>query len=147
MSRPNTWPTQCWPQSRCAKGRPLDPEDAKILIVMTSGPKTPERCAAPFFFAKSAAAQEADVSMFFTMQGTLLLKQGVAEQVRAVEGGRPISQFVQDTLRVGVKFYVCAASLELNGMTPDDLIEDVDNPVGSTFLITAGLEADLVLNF
>ncbi|MCX6028096.1 MAG: DsrE family protein [Chloroflexi bacterium] len=125
----------------------MDPEDAKILIVMTSGPKTPERCAAPFFFAQSAAVQEADVSMFFTMQGTLLLKQGAAEQVYAVEGGRPISQFIQDTLRAGVKFYVCAASLELNGMTPDDLIEDVDNLVGSTFLITAGLDVDLVLSF
>jgi hypothetical protein len=125
----------------------MDPEGAKILIVMTSGPKTPERCAAPFFFAQSAAAQEADVSMFFTMQGTLLLKQGVADTVLAVEGGRPISRFIHDTLAAGVKFYVCAASLELNGMQSDELIEEVDNLVGSVFLITAGLDADLVLSF
>jgi uncharacterized protein len=125
----------------------MDPEGAKVLIVMTSGPKTPERCAAPFFLAQSAAAQEADVSMFFTIQGTLLLKQGVAEQVHVIEGGRSISQFIQDTLRAGVKFYVCASSLEANGMTPDDLIEDVDFLVGGTFPITAGLDADLVLSF
>jgi predicted peroxiredoxin len=125
----------------------VDPEDAKILVVMTSGPGTPERCAAPFFFAQAAAALEAEVSMFFTMQGTLLLKQGVAETVYAKEGGRAISQFMQDALKAGVTFYVCAASLELNGMAPDDLIEEVDNLVGSTFLVTKGLESDLVLNF
>ena len=90
---------------------------------------------------------EAEVSMLFTMQGTQLLKQGVAENLYAKEGGRSISQFIKDTLDAGVTFYVCAASLELNDMSPDDLIEDVDNLVGSTFLITQGLDADLVLNF
>jgi predicted peroxiredoxin len=124
-----------------------EPEGANILIVMTSGPDTPERCAAPFFFAQGAAALEAEVSMLFTMQGTQLLKQGVAENLYAKEGGRSISQFIKDTLDAGVTFYVCAASLELNDMSPDDLIEDVDNLVGSTFLITQGLDADLVLNF
>jgi predicted peroxiredoxin len=124
-----------------------EPEGANILIVMTSGPDTPERCAAPFFFAQGAAALEAEVSMLFTMQGTQLLKQGVAENLYAKEGGRSISQFIKDTLNAGVTFYVCAASLELNDMSPDDLIEDVDNLVGSTFLITQGLDADLVLNF
>ena len=124
-----------------------EPEGANILIVMTSGPETPERCAAPFFFAQGAAALEAEVSMLFTMQGTQLLKQGVAENLYAKEGGRSISQFIKDTLDAGVTFYVCAASLELNNMSPDDLIEDVDNLVGSTFLITQGLDADLVLNF
>ena len=124
-----------------------EPEGANILIVMTSGPDTPERCAAPFFFAQGAAAMEAEVSMLFTMQGTQLLKQGVAENLYAKEGGRSISQFIKDTLDAGVTFYVCAASLELNNMSPDDLIEDVDNLVGSTFLITQGLDADLVLNF
>lgn len=125
----------------------MDPEGKRILVVMTSGPKTPERCAAPFFFAQAAAAQEACVDMFFTMQGTLLLKQGVADGVFAVEGGRPISKFIEDTVNAGVTFYVCAASLELNQMQPDDLIEEVDNLVGASFLVTNGLDADLVLTF
>ena len=60
----------------------MSEENRKVLIVMTSGPSTPERCAAPFFFATGAAVQEHDVSMFFTMQGTQLLKQGVAETVQ-----------------------------------------------------------------
>ena len=122
-------------------------ETEKVLIVMTSGPGTPERCAAPFFFATGAAAMGYDVSMFFTMQGTKLLQQGVAEKVYPKEGGRPISEFIQNALNADVQFFVCSASLELNDMTPDDLIEEVDNLVGSVFLTEKGLESDLVLNF
>jgi predicted peroxiredoxin len=58
-----------------------------------------------------------------------------------------MSEFIQNALNADVKFYVCAASLELNDMSPDDLIEEVDNLVGSIFLTEKGLESDLVLNF
>ena len=85
--------------------------------------------------------------MFFTMQGTLLLKKGVAETVCPKEGGRPVSTFMKAAMVGGVKFYVCSASLELNDMTPDDLIDEVDNLVGRNFLISEGLASDLVLNF
>ena len=122
-------------------------ESRKVLMVLTSGPGTPERCAAPFFFASGAAAMGYDVSMFFTMQGTQLLKRGVAETVCARQGGRPISEFIRNALDAGVEFFVCSASLELNDMTPDDLIEEVDNLVGSVFLTERGLESDLVLSF
>ncbi len=122
-------------------------ESQKVLVVMTSGPGTPERCAAPFFFATGAAALGHDVSMFFTMQGAQLLKQGVAETVYAKQGGRSIRQFMQSAIEAGVNFFVCSASLELNDMTPDDLIEEADHLVGSVFLTERGLESDLVLSF
>jgi predicted peroxiredoxin len=125
----------------------MSEEPEKVLIVFTSGPGTPERCAAPFFFATGAAAMGYDVSMFFTMQATQLLKQGVAEKVCPKEGGRPISEFIQNALNADVKFFVCSASLELNDMSPDDLIEEVDNLVGSVFLTEKGLESDMVLSF
>ena len=122
-------------------------ESRKVLMVLTSGPGTPERCAAPFFFASGAAAMGYDVSMFFTMQGTQLLKRGVAETVCARQGGRPISEFIHNALDAGVEFFVCSPSLELNDMTPDDLIEELDNLVGSVFLTERGLESALVLSF
>jgi predicted peroxiredoxin len=124
------------------------PDEAKkILMMLTSGPNTPERCAAPFFFAIGAAKMGHDVSLFFTMQATQLLKCGVAERICAKEGGRPLSDFIQRALDSGVKFYICSASLELNDMSQTDLIEDVDNLVSSTFLTKRGLESDLVLSF
>ena len=119
----------------------------KILVVVSCGPGNPERCVGPFFFANSAARNKAEVSMLFVMNGSMLLKQGVAETICAKEGGRPVRGFLDDCLKVGVKLYVCAASLKLNDMVPDELIDEVDNLVGSSFLFTKGLQSDMVLNF
>lgn len=124
---------------------PVEPK--KILMMLTSGPETPERCAAPFFFATGAAKMGHDVTLFFTMQATQLLKRGVAEQLCAKQGGRPVSQFIRNALDAGVKFYICSASLELNDISQADLIEEADNLVSSIFLTKKGLESDLVLSF
>jgi predicted peroxiredoxin len=121
--------------------------DKKILISMTSGPRTPERAAAPFMFAHLAARQGAVVSMCFVVEGPLLLKQGVAEELCAAEGGRPLRAWIDLALKAGVQLFVCDAALQLCAMTPEDLIEDVDNLVGPAFLITTGLASDLVLSF
>lgn len=97
----------------------------KVLIVMTSGPDTPRRCATPFFFATLAAAMEYEVTMFFTIDGTLLLKKGLAEQVYPKAGGKPVSDFRQDALDAGVKILACTASMELHDLTAEDMIDNV----------------------
>jgi len=125
----------------------LNTKDASVLIVATCGPETPDRCAAPFFFAQKAAAMGANVGICFILHSVLLLKQGIAENIYAKEGGRPISEFIAKALDAGVEFHVCDAALKMNDMSSDELIEEVDNLVGPNFLITKGLEADLVLNF
>jgi predicted peroxiredoxin len=125
----------------------MAPEPKKILMMLTSGPDTPERCAAPFFFATGAAKMGHDVTLFFTMQATQLLKKGIADHICAKPGGRPISQFMRNALEAGVKFTICSASLELNDISQEDLIDEADNLVSSIFLTRKGLEADLVLSF
>jgi predicted peroxiredoxin len=125
----------------------MAPEPKKILMMLTSGPDTPERCAAPFFFATGAAKMGHDVTLFFTMQATQLLKKGVADHICAKAGGRPIIEFIHGALNAGVKFYICSASLELNDIAQIDLIDEADNLVSSIFLTRQGLESDLVLSF
>ena len=121
--------------------------DKKILISMTSGPRTPERAAAPFMFAQLAARQGATVRMCFVVEGPRLLKQGVAESLCAAEGGRPLRAWIDLALKAGVQLFVCDAALQLRDMTPEDLMPEIDNLVGPAFLITTGLESDLVLSF
>ena len=103
-----------------------------VLIIMTSGPDTPRRCATPFFFASLAAAMEYEVNMFFTIDGTLLLKKGLAETVFPKAGGKPVSDFIQDALDAGVNFMACTASTELHDLTPEDLIDGVKMVGGAT---------------
>ena len=87
----------------------------KILIVMTSGPDTPRRCATPFFFATLAAAMDYEVAMFFTIDGTLLLKKGMAETIYPKAGGKPVSDFLHDAQE----------ATELHDLKPEDLIDGV----------------------
>lgn len=106
--------------------------DDKMMIIMTSGPDTPRRCATPFFFASLAAAMDYDVTMFFTIDGTLLLKKGLAETVYPKAGGKPVSAFINEALENGVKFLACTASTELHDLQPSDLIDGVKMVGGAT---------------
>ena len=105
----------------------------KVLIIMTSGPDTPRRCATPFFFATLAAAMDYEVAMFFTIDGTLLLKKGLAEAVYPKAGGKPVSDFIEDAMDAGVEFLACTASMELHDLVPEDLIDGV-RMVGGAYM-------------
>ena len=120
--------------------------DDNVLIIMTSGPDTPRRCATPFFFATLAAAMDYDVTMFFTIDGTLLLKKGMAETIYPKEGGKPVGDFLKDAMEAGVKFTACTASMELHGLQASDLIEDV-KMVGGAYMWQLTDDAKTTLTF
>ena len=117
----------------------------KVLIVMTSGPDTPRRCATPFFFATLAAAMDYEVTMFFTIDGTLLLKKGLAETIYPKAGGKPVGDFLRDAREAGVEFLACTASTELHDLTPEDLIDGIRMVGGATMWQVA--EDSKVLTF
>lgn len=125
----------------------MDDEDDKVLIIVSTGPEIPHRCATPFFLATVAAASEKEVIMIFNITGGALMKKGVAEKLAAKEGGKPIIEFIRQAKDIDVKMYVCSPALELNDMTEDDLIEEVDGVVGGAYLIQEACEATTVLNF
>jgi predicted peroxiredoxin len=107
-------------------------DEDKILIVMTSGPDTPRRCATPFFMATLAAAMDYEVTMFFTIDGTLLLKKGLAKTIFPKAGGKSVEEFLNEALEAGVKMAACTASTELHGLTPEDLIDGVKMAGGAS---------------
>jgi predicted peroxiredoxin len=105
----------------------------KILIMMTSGPDTPRRCATPFFMATLAAAMDYEVTMFFTIDGTLLLKKGLAATIFPKAGGKSVEAYLNEALEAGVKMTACTASTELHGLVPEDLIDGVKMVGGASF--------------
>ncbi len=46
-------------------------EEDKVTIFMTSGPDTPQRCAAPFYIANMAVAMDNQAEMALQIDGTL----------------------------------------------------------------------------
>ena len=122
---------------------------ARLLYVHTGGVGTPERSATPIYLATTAAAMDVEVGIYFTVNGPTLLKKGVAESliVPKHDGqGAPLRRFIDQALDMGVKFYVCQPSLDLHGLTQEDLIDGVEMIGGAAFNDMA-LEADQVICF
>ena len=120
-------------------------EEGNVIVFMTSGPETPQRCATPFYMASIAAAMDSEAELIFQIDGVLLMKKGVAEGITAKEGGNKIIDFVREAKEGGVEMRVCSAALQLHDMTEDDLIEECDGVVGAAYMMDKALEASAVL--
>ena len=118
----------------------LDNEEKSVVIVMTSGPSTPHRCATPFYLGSLLASMDADVKIFFTMEGVMLTKKGVAENLSAMKGGKTIIEFIRDAKTAGVKLHLCKPAMPGYEMEIDDVIDEVDE------ISNAGALADLILS-
>ncbi len=89
----------------------LDNEAKSVVIVMTSGPSTPHRCATPFFMAAILASMDAEVKIFFTMEGVRLCQKGVPENLTAMDGGKKIIEFMRVAKAAGTERYLCWPAL------------------------------------
>lgn len=127
----------------------MDDDTKKILYVQTHGVDMPERSATPFYLAAAGAAMDAEVGIYFTMNGPTLLQKGVPETLIVPKkggGGRELAYFIKQALDIGVHLYVCQPSLDLHGLTMKDMIEGVEMIGGAAFNDMA-LNADAVIAF
>ncbi|HKJ71355.1 MAG TPA: DsrE/DsrF/DrsH-like family protein [Gammaproteobacteria bacterium] len=102
-----------------------DEQAADLVLIVISGPENPKRLPSAFFLSATAAANEQKVVIYFTGPGTELLKKGVAEAIHPLEGGQSLADFMELAEDNGVEFIGCQQSLDLNGMTKDDLSREL----------------------
>lgn len=127
----------------------FDDYENKVLYVQTHGRDSPERSATPFFLAAAAAAMDNEVAIYFTMNGPQLLAKNAAEEIivpKAGGGGKALRYFIDQALDIGVRLLVCQPSLDLHGLTMDDMIDGVEMIGGAAFNDMA-IEADAVISF
>lgn len=107
-----------------------------IIIMLNTTPSTPHSLGAPFFQATAAAVMDYEVEMVLTSDAGLLMKKGVAENLRVKEGSpKTVYDFIKDAFKAGVVLKVCTPSLELNDFTKDDLIQECTGVVGGAYAI------------
>jgi uncharacterized protein len=124
-----------------------DDAETKVLYVQTHGAEDPGRCATPFFLAASAAAMECEVMIYFTMYGPTLLRKDVIDKIGPKgERGQPLRYFIEQATGLGVRLLVCQPSLDLNDLSLDELIDDVEMIGGAAFNDLA-ISADAVISF
>ncbi|KPV40068.1 hypothetical protein AN478_07870 [Thiohalorhabdus denitrificans] len=122
--------------------------DETLFFFMTASPaKNPERCATPFYMATVGATLEYRTVMALQMEAVNLFKPGVADDLAAVEGGRPIIDFIRDAAEAGAELYVCSGSLAAQGIAEEELIPECTGVVGGTWMIEEAGEADLVISY
>lgn len=96
-----------------------------LVVILITGKENPKRLPSAFFLASTAAAMEQNVVMYFTGPATELLKSGEAEKIFPMKGGKSVQDFMNLALDNGVRMIGCAQSLDLNGMSKDDLGMDM----------------------
>lgn len=99
----------------------MSEETADLVVIMITGPENKRRLPSAFFLAATAAATEQNVIMYFTGPATELLKEGAAESIFPLEGGKSVADFMKNAIENGVRMIGCRQSLELNGMNESDL--------------------------
>ncbi len=132
-------------------------EEKKIVILMTSGPRTPWRCASPFYIAALMAANDAEVEVFFNMDGTNLIRKGIAQKICPVGEGncfqengqkpKTVYDFMRDAKLAGVKFFSCKQAVDSLGLTEDELIPELDGVVPASEFAIRAMEADKLIVF
>ncbi|WP_095013015.1 DsrE family protein [Tsuneonella mangrovi] len=112
----------------------MDETPANLVIILISGPESPKRLPSAFFLASTAAASDMKVVMYFTGPATELLAKGRAEQIVPMEGGKSMAGFMKLATDNDVQIIGCLQSLELNGLTRDDVPADIPMMTPSTAL-------------
>ena len=98
---------------------------ADLVIILITGPENPKRLPSAFFLAATAAAAEQKVVMYFTGPATELLAKGRAETIYPLAGGKSVAEFMKLATDNDVQIIGCLQSLELNGMTKNDVGYDI----------------------
>ena len=125
----------------------LDNEAKSVVIVMTSGPSTPHRCATPFYMGAILASMDADVSIFFTMEGAKLAQKCVPENLTAMKGGKTIIEFMRDAKAAGVKLHLCKPAMPGYEMEVTDVIPEIDEISNASTLADLIIHCDKTLFF
>ncbi len=122
-------------------------DEESVLYVMTHGLEAPERCATPFFLAAAAAAMDVETSIYFTMNGPQLLRKDVVDKIGPKgEDGQKLRFFIDQALDCGVRLLICQPSLDLNDLTRDELLDEIEMIGGAAFNGLA-MEAEAVVTF
>lgn len=116
----------------------------RVLILVSSGPSTPARCAAPFHIATLLACMDAEVTLYLTGEGTQLARRSVAETLRAVDGGEPLLHFIRQAKQAGARLLMCRQP----GVTVDPaaVIDELEELSSGGELAQMILEYDKVLS-
>lgn len=120
----------------------------RVLILVTSGPSTPARCAAPFHIATLLACLDAEVTLYLTGEATEFARPDVAETVFPEANGAPVIHFIRQAKQMGARILLCRKPPPPGQVFFEEqaLIDEVDDFGSGGELAAMILEYDRVLS-
>ncbi|HWR98864.1 MAG TPA: DsrE family protein [Candidatus Methanoperedens sp.] len=94
------------------------------LLIITHSTDDPDRANSAIALAVSLLSDGADVALFFTFQGALLAKKGVAETV-AGRNFTPVGELFPLLLEAQIPLYLCGACAKTYEIGEADLVPGV----------------------
>jgi len=103
----------------------------------------PELASTPLLMATTAAAMNIDVEIHVIGSSVdLFIKDNPKNQQMLHSANRPISAFVEDAIRTGVKVKVCSAVLRDRKLGLGDLFEGVSEVIGMVTMIDLATDSN-----
>lgn len=128
----------------------------KVAIIVANGGK--DSAYKVFNIANAAAAMDSEVAVFFTFEGVKLIHKetygnlplpaamaGLEASFKA-NNVPAIPELVSMAQQMGVKFIACQMTLDLMGISPEQLVDGVEVGGAASFLAFA-YDADVTLTF
>lgn len=112
------------------------------IVVWSAGPDRPVLAAAPFVYALTARALDAEVEMHFTSTAVRWLLQGVAaEAYTDAARTKTVADFIAEAKAAGVRLLACSMALAEH-QRGEALIPECDGHAGAAAVMAASLADD-----
>lgn len=107
-----------------------------ILQLWRASADQPNLAVTPLLMASTAAAMNIDVEIHVIGSSVdLFIKANPKNQQILVPSNRPLSTFIEDAMRTGVKVKVCSTALRERQLELTDLVEGVSEVIGMVTMI------------
>jgi uncharacterized protein involved in oxidation of intracellular sulfur len=96
----------------------------EFMLVITHSTDDHDRANSAIALAVSLIGEGANIAIFFTFEGALMAKKGIAEQI-AGENFTPVRELFPTILAEDVPLYVCGACARKYNILEEDLVPGV----------------------
>ena len=107
-----------------------------IVQLWRTSAEQPNLAITPLLMATTAAAMNIDVEIHVIGSSVdLFIKANLKNQQILTPSNRPLSAFIEDAIRTGVKVKVCSTALRERQLELTDLVEGVSEVIGMVTMI------------
>jgi predicted peroxiredoxin len=114
-----------------------------IVQLWRTSADQPNLAITPLLMATTAAAMDIDVEIHVIGSSVdLFVKANLKNQQILAPSNRPLSAFVEDAMRTGVKVKVCSAALRDRQLELTDLVDGVSEVIGMVTMIDLATDSN-----